>query len=118
MKFLVDAQLPRRLAHRLRDRGHDALHTLDLERGNRTPDRQLSALADQDGLVLVTKDADFVNSHVLAGRPAKLLLISTGNLDTGALERLLFGSLADIVTAFATASFVELTRTSLVVHGR
>jgi predicted nuclease of predicted toxin-antitoxin system len=41
MKFLVDAQLPRRLAHRLRDRGHDALHTLDLERGNRTPDRQL-----------------------------------------------------------------------------
>jgi hypothetical protein len=39
MTFLVDAQLPRRLAHRLRDRGHDALHTLDLERG--TDSRQV-----------------------------------------------------------------------------
>jgi transposase len=28
MKFLVDAQLPRRLAYRLREAGHDALHTL------------------------------------------------------------------------------------------
>ena len=34
--------------------------------------------------------------------PATLLLISTGNVDTGALERLLFASLADIVTTFAT----------------
>ncbi len=28
-----NAQLPRRLAHRLRNRGHDASHALDLERG-------------------------------------------------------------------------------------
>ena len=50
MTFLVDAQLPRRLAHRLRDRGHIAFHTLDLERGNRTPDRVLSAIADTGDL--------------------------------------------------------------------
>ncbi|MBV5289912.1 MAG: DUF5615 family PIN-like protein [Pelodictyon phaeoclathratiforme] len=31
MKFLVDAQLPRRFCDWLRQRGHDALHTLDLE---------------------------------------------------------------------------------------
>ncbi len=30
MKFLVDAQLPRRFATWLTDAGHDALHTLDL----------------------------------------------------------------------------------------
>ncbi len=29
MKFLVDAQLPRRLAEQLRVSGHDVLHTLD-----------------------------------------------------------------------------------------
>jgi predicted nuclease of predicted toxin-antitoxin system len=32
MKFLVDAQLPRRLIYRLRERGHDAIHNNDLER--------------------------------------------------------------------------------------
>jgi predicted nuclease of predicted toxin-antitoxin system len=36
MKFLVDAQLPRRLIHRLREAGHDAIHTLDLPDGNRS----------------------------------------------------------------------------------
>jgi hypothetical protein len=30
MKFLVDAQLPRRLANWLNEAGHDTLHTFDL----------------------------------------------------------------------------------------
>ena len=38
MKFLVDAHLPRHLAHQLRAFGHEAVYTLDLPRGNRTPD--------------------------------------------------------------------------------
>ena len=36
MKFLVDAQLPRRFVGWLAEAGHDALHTLDLSLGNRT----------------------------------------------------------------------------------
>ena len=40
MKFLVDAQLPKRLAEWLNEAGHDTLHTLDLPRGNRTPDAE------------------------------------------------------------------------------
>jgi predicted nuclease of predicted toxin-antitoxin system len=32
MKFLVDAQLPRRFCGWLTEAGHDALHTLDLPR--------------------------------------------------------------------------------------
>lgn len=38
MKFLVDAQLPKRFAQWLTHHGHDALHTLDLPLGNRTPE--------------------------------------------------------------------------------
>jgi hypothetical protein len=34
MKFLVDAQLPRRLIPRLQEAGHEAIHTLDLPLGN------------------------------------------------------------------------------------
>lgn len=36
MKFLVDAQLPKRLAQRLQAAGYDTLHTLDLPEQNRT----------------------------------------------------------------------------------
>jgi predicted nuclease of predicted toxin-antitoxin system len=36
MNFLVDAQLPRRLAHMLRNMELDVVHTLDLPDGNTT----------------------------------------------------------------------------------
>ena len=45
MKFLVDAQIPRRLVKRFRDAGFEAIHTLDLPMGNRTPDSEINALA-------------------------------------------------------------------------
>jgi predicted nuclease of predicted toxin-antitoxin system len=38
MKFLIDAQLPRRFAEWLTDAGHDALHTLDFPLKIRTTD--------------------------------------------------------------------------------
>ena len=43
MKFLIDAHLPRRLAYRLGELGHDALHTLDLSAKNRTDDDAIEA---------------------------------------------------------------------------
>ncbi len=45
MKFLVNAQLPRRLIHRLRELGHEAKHTLDLPLGNRTPDEAINEVS-------------------------------------------------------------------------
>lgn len=116
MRFLVDAQLPRRLALRLAQAGHDALHTLDLPDGNRTPDAALTALADREDRIVVTKDADFVHSFHVHGRPRKLLLISTGNIANAELERLLLPQLSAIEAEFTAASFVEVTRSSLVTH--
>lgn len=34
MKFLIDAQLPRRMCAWIGEAGHDVLHTLDLPAGN------------------------------------------------------------------------------------
>ena len=56
MKFLVDAQLPARLARFLNDAGHDTVHTSDLPGGNRTTDARIAEFADGDGRVVVTKD--------------------------------------------------------------
>jgi hypothetical protein len=58
-KFLIDAQLPARLARFLTTSGHDALHTLDLPDGNRTTDAQIAEIADGSDRVVVTKDRDF-----------------------------------------------------------
>ena len=64
MKFLVDAQLLRRFANWLNETGQDALHTLDLPRKNLTTDSEIIARAQQDGRIVVTKDADFVRSFL------------------------------------------------------
>ena len=117
MKFLVDAQLPRRLARRLGTAGHDAVHTLDLPDGNRTPDADICRLADLDGRIVVTKDADFVSSYLLSRRPGRLLLVSVGNSANDDLERRFFAELPAIVLALSDSAFVELTTAGLVVHG-
>lgn len=69
MKFTVDAQLPRRLVILLRRLGYEAQHTWGLDDGNRTPDETIAQLADREKAIVVTKDLDFVNSHILKASP-------------------------------------------------
>jgi predicted nuclease of predicted toxin-antitoxin system len=116
MRFLVDAQLPRRLVYRLREAGHDALHTLDLPDRNHTRDAEINTLSQRERRVVVTKDADFVNSFLLIGQPYKLLLISTGNIRNSDLEALIVSHLSAIVAAFDSHDYVELSRTALIIH--
>lgn len=108
MKFLVDAQLPLRLARYLADEGHDSIHTTELPDGNRTTDRLVAELADAQGRVVVTKDRDFRDGHVLQGTRARLLVVATGNSTNTTLVSLFERHLGDIVGAFEEADFVEL----------
>ena len=117
MNFLVDAQLPRRMAAWLAAAGCDAIHTLDLPDGNRTTDEQVNDVAGRDNRVVVSKDADFVDGHLLRGRPGKLLLISTGNISNRDLEALVVPLIPDIVREFQTHSFLELGPSGMAVRG-
>ncbi len=116
MKFLVDAQLPRLLTVRLNGLGFDAVHTLDLPDQNRTPDQSITAKADLENRVVISKDADFVNSHLIVGAPRKLLLVSTGNITNIDLLVLLETNLEQIVLLFTSSYFLELSRSALIVH--
>lgn len=116
MKFLIDVQLPRRIAKRLGELGYDAVHTLDLPGANRTPDAEIIAIAETEKRIVVTKDADFVHSFILYRGPPKLLLISTGNISNAQLEALLLPAMPTIVDAFASASFIELSQANLIIH--
>ncbi|MDQ3746414.1 MAG: DUF5615 family PIN-like protein [Acidobacteriota bacterium] len=115
MKFLVDAQLPRRLVRRLREAGHEALHTLDLPLGNRTTDTLIIELSIREQYV-VTKDSDFVNSFTLHRQPYKLLLVSTGNLRNSELEAVFLSNLEKIAEGFDSFDFIELGREAVFFH--
>ena len=116
MKFLIDAHLPRHLSFLLQHHGYDAVHTLDLTNGNRTSDTQINDISEQEQRIVITKDADFVNSFLIARLPYKLLLISTGNITNKALSDLLLNNLLKIAIALSEYDYIELTRTTLIKH--
>jgi predicted nuclease of predicted toxin-antitoxin system len=117
VRFLLDAQLPRSLCRALIFAGHEARHTLDLPDGNRTGDHVISDLADREGWIVMSKDSDFVVSHLLHQKPSRLLQIATGNITNPELQKLLISNLDGIQKAFETTTHIEITRTSLIIHG-
>ena len=116
MKFLIDAQLPRFLGLLFKETGHDAIHTLDLQDGNKTTDTRINELSVQQQRVVITKDADFVSSFLLFGKPYKLLLVSTGNITNNTLKELFIKNRPAIIHALAECDYVELSRHSLIKH--
>ena len=98
--------------------GHDVLHTTDLPDGNRTADGRIAALADDEDRVVVTKDRDFRDGHLLSGSPRRLLVVATGNITNSALLSLFEAHLGAILAALEEADFVELVSGSLVVDRR
>lgn len=116
MKFLIDAQLPQKLSRKLRELGHNSLHTLDLSAGNKTSDNDILLFAIKENRIVVTKDSDFVVSYHLKGPPPKLLLISTGNISNDQLLRLFIVALSTLEATFNTHSFVELGAMTITIH--
>jgi predicted nuclease of predicted toxin-antitoxin system len=116
MKFLVDAQLPIRLARWLQSAGYDTLHTRDLPQQNSTPDSDINQLSVQEQRIVITKDSDFVDSFLLQQQPYKLLMITTGNINNTELERLFSQNLPQIVTLFQIHSYLELNTSGIVAY--
>ncbi|MBW4538864.1 MAG: DUF5615 family PIN-like protein [Myxacorys chilensis ATA2-1-KO14] len=116
MKFLVDAQLPVRLAQCLRDAGHDVVHTRELPDQNATPDSVINQLSVDQERVVITKDADFLESFLLQQRPYKLLLVTTGNIRNSELETLFGNHLTQVIELFEQYNYLELSRDALIVH--
>jgi predicted nuclease of predicted toxin-antitoxin system len=77
MNFLVDAQLPPGMCTRLRQLGHSAVHVSDL--GNiDAPDAVIANAAAADGLILITKDEDFL--HLRRPDRFAMLWLRCGNI--------------------------------------
>ncbi|VAX06656.1 hypothetical protein MNBD_GAMMA26-420 [hydrothermal vent metagenome] len=116
MRFLIDAQLPKRFCSWLVSAGHEAKHTLDLPQRNRTPDDEIIGMAERENSIVVTKDDDFVQSFLVSGRPPRLLFVATGNISNSELEKIIAANLKAIVNAFENHRFIEIGQTVLVIH--
>jgi predicted nuclease of predicted toxin-antitoxin system len=84
MKWLIDNQLPIKLATYLAARGHDCSHILDLGM-DEADDVEVWRLADREQRVLISKDEDFI---FLANRPGdtgRLVWVRLGNCRNAAL---------------------------------
>ncbi len=114
MKFIVDAQLPRRLARWLRENGFDAIHTLDLPARNRTDDDDINTLSMAENRVVISKDSDFYDRFFEKLEPHKLLFLTTGNIQNDDLIALFDKNFDEIVLALTHSNVVELSRNRLI----
>lgn len=115
MKFILDAHLPPGLRQLFRAAGHDAIHTLDLPDQNAARDGVLNAVSVTEQRVVVSKDTDFYYSHLLHGRPWKLVLVRTGNMSLKDTKAFFATHLSEIIAALNTCTLVEIDRQRVTV---
>jgi predicted nuclease of predicted toxin-antitoxin system len=79
VRFVVDNQLPRRLAAFLNGKGHEAVHVLEIGLGHLTPDIRIWEYATTNACIVVTRDEDFVELALLDPQPVPVVLVCLGN---------------------------------------
>ena len=116
MRFIIDAQLPFSLKKMFIDIGYDAILTDDLGDKETTSDNEIREVSENQNRIVISKDADFVDSFYIKGIPKKLLLISTGNIKNSELFSLFSKNIKKIVTLFDTNDLVEMNSNDIIAH--
>ncbi len=116
MRFLIDAHLTHLICDVLHQRKHNAIHVKQLPKGDDMPDHIIIRIADMENRVVVTKDSDFYYSHILTGKPNKLLLIKTGNIKNKQFLTLIRTNISLIESLFESYNFLELNSEGVVIR--
>lgn len=88
MKFLFDENLSPRLVARLADIYPDSVHVRDVALQN-VADELVWQYAQENGLIIVSKDSDFHHRSLLFGFPPKVIWIRRGNCSVADIEEIL-----------------------------
>lgn len=108
MKFIVDAQLPYGIKLFLTDNGFDSVHTDDMPKKERTTDKEIIELSELENRIIITKDKDFLDGHLIYNQPKKLVLITTGNIKNKELFILIKNNYKTIIDLLSNHSLIEL----------
>jgi predicted nuclease of predicted toxin-antitoxin system len=98
LRLVVDAQLPPRLAHCLRELGYDAIHVFELGLATAN-DGAIWELALVRNAALITKDRDFVNLRIAKQAGPQIIWLRFGNCDTNSLIKRVTAALDMIAAA-------------------
>ncbi len=116
IRFIVDAQLPKKLSDFIKDRGYDSVHTLELPDKNATTDRNIRDIAYIENRILITKDDDFLRSFLISKKPAKLILIKTGNIINNELLEIFQRNFSIIISLVQKHAMLEITKEEIIAH--
>jgi len=117
MKFMVDTQLPPRLASFLESKGHDCIHTTHFENGHLLQDADIIVIAVDQERTIISKDSDFSDYYYLKGAPPKILLLQFGNISNNDLIAYFERYLDIVVGAFEGGTdYVQFSRDGIVTH--
>ena len=117
MKFIVDEQLPQKLATWLVSKGHDAIHADDVpHEAGRLSDVAICKFADAHNRVVITKDEDFWQRYLMVHEPKKLIYVTTGNIKNADLLRLFDNNLQLLLELIAIHNVIEISQSELNIH--
>jgi predicted nuclease of predicted toxin-antitoxin system len=118
MKYIVDAQLPKKLSNWLNENGYESIHTLDLPEKNDTQDSEIIRISTEiDDSVVISKDRDFPDYRFIKKLPTLLLWVTTGNIINKELLKIFEEAFKQIDNHFQNGKlFIELTNDSIIVH--
>lgn len=115
MRFLVDVNLPPRLARWLSSRGHEARHLVDLNLLTAT-DTGIWDRGKNEEEIIVSRDNDFYDRSLIFGAPPQVFHIAVGNCSNARLFDLLQSNWSEIEIALSSGStLISMTQEKIEV---
>jgi len=96
MKFICDVHISFKIVRHLNSLGFETVHINDILNKWYIKDKDISAYADLNDLIVITKDSDFKSSFVINRTPRKLIKINLGNISNQSLIKIISDNLESI----------------------
>ena len=106
MKFLCDVHISYKLAAHLNSLGFETIHVNDILDKSETRDSDICKFADQNNLILITKDSDFRDSYFIKKTPKKLIKINLGNIPNQELKTIFSENIDYIQKLYSRSYFL------------
>ena len=114
LTFIIDTQLPPKLAKYLSDKGFPSVHTTYFPNGHLLDDKTIVDIPVREHRIIITKDSDFLDNYLLNGIPLRVLRLQFGNISNTELLDLFDRELNRIIQLFDNgARFITFNRTHI-----
>ena len=115
-RLLIDQQLPSALAKYFTELGHDAKHVKEYPGGTTLADAEIVSTTQDETRIVVTKDDDFLVTHLLLKKPARLVHVTCGNIATRDLLALFDKHHALFEEALISYDYIEIDRLAVIIR--